>query len=203
MNDELIKCPQCGFQAFDPTTITVTTEKAYMKKLNKQFGVFTLTILATALITFTVASLVLPKSSNADKTETNSPTIETVSIEETNTPATETEENVSTAIESTNTPATALNFGCPAQEYGNHSWDTATCLRPSKCYNCGVYKDDKIGNHNWQAATCIEPMICFWCDVYKDEKLGNHEFVYDEDIKEVVCRNCYLLRVEYDTEKES
>ena len=43
---------------------------------------------------------------------------------------------------------------CPANEYGNHNWEPATCQLPSKCIECGAYKDSKLGNHRWVYDVC-------------------------------------------------
>ena len=51
---------------------------------------------------------------------------------------------------------------CPEDKNGIHDWDVATCVEPAKCYNCGVYKDDKLGNrHIWEEGKCLDCGILY------------------------------------------
>ena len=206
MNDEEKMCPQCNFPVFDPSSVDVVQHKPPKKKINKLFIIIPATILATAIVTFAVASSVFSNNSDIEKTENSVAVTETtpataaitLSTEPVNTapPVTESAATISFATEAANKP-------CPAQEYGNHNWDEAKCYRPSQCTNCDAYKDEKLGNHYWKAANCIEPMHCFWCDAYKDEngELGHHDFYYDDDLQDAKCTYCHILKTDYMREK--
>jgi len=63
------------------------------------------------------------------------------------------------------------NDKCPANEYGNHDWVSATCVKPTHCSNCGLYKDENLANyHNWD--TDDSGLIkCNNCSILRDDWL--------------------------------
>lgn len=203
MDDEVKMCPQCNFPVFEPITEKNVKQNS-PKRINKLFIIIPLVIIVTVIVTFTIAALILPQESQADKTDISTIDVDTTPLAETIPWATESASATPPATETT--PTTSIvpelySSVCPDQEYGNHDWAAANCIEPSHCYECGIYLDENLGNHQWQAATCIEPMSCYWCNAYKDETLGHHDFRYDEEIEEVACYDCNMLKTEYDKEE--
>lgn len=37
---------------------------------------------------------------------------------------------------------------CPANEYGNHDWNAASCIEPAQCRDCNIYRDNKLATHH-------------------------------------------------------
>ena len=73
--------------------------------------------------------------------------------------------------DSSNSSSNIFNSTCPADEYGYHDWSTANCTKPSYCYECGAYRDDKLGQHHFHTdndGLCS----CWYCgilyEVYMD-----------------------------------
>ncbi|MBR3767668.1 MAG: hypothetical protein IKL10_05455, partial [Clostridia bacterium] len=53
-----------------------------------------------------------------------------------------------------------------------HDWETATCMTPETCNNCGKTKGKALG-HNWVDATCLLPETCLVCGEINGEALGH------------------------------
>lgn len=63
---------------------------------------------------------------------------------------------------------------CPASEYGNHDWGSATCIEPAQCRECGTYKDNQLGNHKWwENSYGFEE--CYYCDMLYDDYVDLEE----------------------------
>ncbi len=145
--DEAFACPQCQAPTNNQLQSNINQQISKNKKSIKMYFIIPLIIVFTALTTFLVAYFVLPNDSESEnKTNTNSSTSKVVN-------------------------ATA-DDECPEQEYGNHDWSAATCVEPAKCYNCGVYKDDKLGNHSW------------WENLYDIKECQYCSMLYEDYIKE-------------------
>lgn len=63
---------------------------------------------------------------------------------------------------------------CPEDEYGNHDWSSAKCTAPAQCYNCNVYKDNKLGHHHFYTdknGICD----CSYCGMLYDDYIDSKE----------------------------
>lgn len=69
--------------------------------------------------------------------------------------------------ESTESPAEA-----PTQSSHTHTWESATCTRPTTCSTCGETKGDASG-HAWRDATCTDAKRCMECDTTEGSAKGH------------------------------
>lgn len=97
----------------------------------------------------------------------------------------------------TSTNSAADTSICPANQYGIHDWEPATCRQPSKCNDCNAYRNDEFGTHYWSDATCEQPSNCRYCGTYQNDKLGNHNFLSTGS-----CLYCGIKYEDYITSKE-
>ncbi len=151
-------CPKCGTEApivtqYQPSTnnppkADANQQNILEKKIKSFYIIIPISMFITALITAIITCFIFSYIFDLGNTSNNN-------------------SNGSSSVESTNDV-------CPEDKNGIHQWGTANCVRPSVCWSCGAYKDDK---------------------------LGHHEFHYDEDIEEIVCYHCHILKSEYDNQK--
>lgn len=166
MADEAEKCPQCNFPVFDPLNTDPYQQYPSKKKFNKLFVIIPLIVIITALITFAVIYFVSPIGSNIEEPSTDNSIAENIEEGFENEPI---EENLTTENVEENSEIKPTDDVCPAQDYGNHSWSAATCINPSHCYYCGVYKNDELGHHDFHYDEEIDEIVCWNCNMIKDE----------------------------------
>lgn len=69
-----------------------------------------------------------------------------------------------------------------------HSWQTATCIEPETCSDCGETQGEPLG-HDWLDATCTEPSTCSVCGEVTGSAAGHTltEATYDAAAVCTVC----------------
>ncbi len=142
--DESTVCPQC--QTSIKNQYTPNQQSIPKKKFNKLYIVIPLIIIATALIVFVITYFIFPRSSNI--------------------------ESVSDSNIEDNFVVDTIYDTCPEDEYGHHSWGSATCEHPAVCLNCGAYKDNKLGHHDFEYDEETDMIVCWHCNMPKDEYDG-------------------------------
>lgn len=146
-----IACPKCQLNSNISDHAKSDDMKAIKKMLKKLYIIIPLTIILTVLITFVAAYFLF----GSDE--------ETVQSTKSN--------NVQATDNSFDIEAS--NSVCPEDEHGHHYWQSANCIEPSKCFNCGAYRNNQLGNHHWTNYDNSDEMFCTICYMLKSEYDSN------------------------------
>lgn len=149
MSDENLVCPQCGYSSMDSQTknseqiipSTTPTNVKQQSKKNKQVKWY---ILIPIVIIISILTSVI------------------VSMSVTN-------HIINTNSINNDYDLQLLSTDCPEDEYGHHSWGSATCEHPAVCLNCGVYKDNELGYHAFELDEETGLVECWHCHMLKDD----------------------------------
>ena len=142
-------CAKCGAQLPDEATTCLNCQTpstplpSQKKKINKLYFFLPILLIAASAVTFAATHFLLPQSSDTTDAKSN-----------------ETSVFVETASNSD---------VCPADEYGHHSWGSATCEHPAVCLECGAYRDNKLGYHDFDYDEETDMIVCWHCDMPKEE----------------------------------
>ena len=149
ITDEIAMCPQCQTLINNHIPTNLPPQSPAKTKSIKMYFIIPLIVVFTALITISIVYFVLPNDSKSiDDSHSNSSV-----------------NNSSTD----NTFTTTINDACPEDEYGHHSWESATCERPAYCWECGAYKDDKLGYHDFELDEETGLIKCWYCNMLKSD----------------------------------